>query len=170
MVCQSKAAPAARDSRLGINNHIGFGDSGGDRRNDREERRRRIAARVRDQLSAGNLLAADLRQAVDRVGEEIRAGRVYSIPTLILCGVVEAEVGGDVHHGNPAVDEGQQRLGTRLVGQPGEDKLDVVGQFRDDRHVEPRQALKNVRERFPSLAPARNGMDGHPRMVGEQAR
>ena len=84
-------AAGAGDARLGVDDDVL--DRVAQRRQ-REDRRGRVAARAGDEVGAGDLLAVQLGQPVDRPRQQLRR-RVRLVP-LLVAGAVEPEVGGQV--------------------------------------------------------------------------
>ena len=71
-------------------------------RREAEDRGGRIAARAGDEVRAGDLLAVELGQPVDRVAEEV--GRaVLAVPLGVGAGVAQAEVRAQVDDLHPAL-------------------------------------------------------------------
>ena len=89
-------ATRARDAALGIDDEVA--DQPGPRqRRQRQQRRGRVAARRADDRDRGvdqglELGAVELRQAVDRLVEEVRPWVLEAVPAWIVGGVAEPEV------------------------------------------------------------------------------
>ena len=134
--------------RLGGGRAAGAGDAGlrvdddvGDRaaarqRGQREQRRRRVAAGVGDEVGAGDLLAVDLGQAVD-AGAEALGRAVLAVPALVGRPVAQAKVGGEVDDAHAALE---QRVddGRRRAVRVGDDRrvgvaVDVEVELLEDR-------------------------------------
>ncbi len=77
----SGAAAGAGHAGLGVDDDVGD-QAGARQRRQRQDRGGRVAARVGDQLGAGDLVAVELRQPVDRVGDQLRL-RVRLVPLLV---------------------------------------------------------------------------------------
>lgn len=112
-------APSARHTGLGVDDHVPDHTSARERRK-REQRRGRIAAGVRDQRRAADLLAVELRETVDGLAEQL--GRlVLAVPAPVHGGVVQAEVGAQVDDADTALAQrGHQRRGSAMrIGDDG---------------------------------------------------
>ena len=89
-----RGAPGARHPGLRVDDHV-LDDPGPRQRCERQQRRGRVAARVRDQRGAADVLAVQLGEPVDSLAEEL--GRlVLAVPAPVHRGVVQAEVGAQV--------------------------------------------------------------------------
>ncbi len=95
----ARPATGARDPRLRVD-HDRLDQTALGEWREREQRRGRIAARVRDQLGLTDALAGELGEAVDRVLEQVGVP-VGPVPELVGRQVDEPEVGREVDDGDP---------------------------------------------------------------------
>ena len=118
-----RGAPRARHPGLRVDDQV-VDQPRPRQRREREQRRGRIAARVRDQRGAADLLAVQLREAVDGLAEQL--GRlVLAVPAPVHRGVAQAEVGAQVDDANaPLAQLGHERRG-RAVGVGDDRGVDV---------------------------------------------
>ena len=122
----ARGAAGARQPGLAVHvDRAGLHQSRRQQRREAEDHRGREAARVRDQLRAGELIAEQLRQSVDGFAEPIGRRMLEPVPIRIRrCG--QPEVAGQVDHAESGLEErrGQLRAGAvrqraeRDVGRP----------------------------------------------------
>jgi hypothetical protein len=93
---RARLPPGPRDPGLRVDHHVAE-EPGAGERGEREQRRGRIAARVGDEVGAGDRLPVQLGQAVDALAEQVRRA-VLPVPILVDALVAQAEVGGEVDH------------------------------------------------------------------------
>ena len=166
-------ASGAAGAGLGVDDQGGRVDqAAAQERRQREDHRGRVAARIGGQPGGADALAVEFGQAVDRLGEQFRAG-VLRVPGLVDPHVVQPVVGAQVHH----LFAGGKQLGDdvhgRLVGHGGEEEIGPVDQLRrtevlaDDLHP-----LAQVREylgqRLARVLPRGGHGDFDFRVPGEQ--
>jgi hypothetical protein len=118
-----RLAAGARDARFRVDHHVAEQSLARQRRQ-REDRGGRVAARVGDQPGAGDLLAMQLREPVDRV-REVRGGAVLAVPLLVGGQLAQPEVGREVDDADPALEQlgNDRRGGAVRVGDDG--RVDV---------------------------------------------
>ena len=154
-VVGGRLAPGARDARLRVDHHVADQPGAGERR-EREQRRGRVAARVGDEVGAGDPLAVQLGQPVDALAEQL--GRaVRAVPVLVDAAVAQPEVGRQVDDADAALaqrGDGRRRDAVRPADERGVDVGLRVGvpRLELERHararvdvVEPRAGLARAR-------------------------
>src|SRR5439155_303907 len=116
----------ARDARLPIDDDLVADEPALQRGRQGEERRGRIAARVRDQPRAADPIAGQLGQAVDGFGEERGRGMRVTVPALVEHGIPQAKVGADVDDRAALVEPRTGLLRGLTRRKRGEDDLSVA--------------------------------------------
>src|SRR5206468_12594571 len=91
-----------------------------------ERYRRREAARVRDELRAGEPVAEELGEPVDRLVEPGGLGVLEAVPAGVRVGG-EPEVTGEIDHDRAAPQEGRRQTRARPVRERGEDEVRGIG-------------------------------------------
>ena len=125
-----------------------------ERGSQRQDRGRRVAARIGHDLRSSDLAGVDLRQAVDGALEVARARVVDLIPLAILLHVAQAEVGTDVHCPDAVVQDGTQALRAGGMRQGREDEVDAAGQVLGDRQVDGAEMGDGLTKSLAGGAPA----------------
>src|SRR5919201_1191372 len=145
----------AADAGLAVDDDLVADEPIPQRRQEREERGHRIAARIRDQAGAPDLGARDLGHAVDGLAEEIRSGMGVAIPALVELRVAKPEVAHDVDDDAPLVKP-RRRLARRLAGrQRGEHDLGIAEVAADAERVGCRVQMRLHRAQRLALTRAR---------------
>ena len=106
----------------------------------------RIAARVGDQLRAGDVFAAQLRQAVDGLLDQLGVGMVDLVPVPVLGNVLESEVGADVHRANAVRHHRAKPFGAGYVGKRRDHHVHAIGQVLGDSRVDCREVREDLAE------------------------
>ena len=154
-------AAGARDAALRVHDEVGD-EPGAGERGEREDRRRRVAARgaddgARPRPIAAELLAVQLGQAVDGGREQVRPRVLEVVPARVVGGVAEPEVGAEVDHRLPASEELVDPARDRAVGEGEEHRLGAVGDRVEHLEVARREVRVDARDR---VAPAARGRPG----------
>ena len=118
-------AAGARHAALGIDHEVAD-EPGARQRGEGEERRGRVAARRPDDRDRGvdergELGAMELRQAVDRLLEQVRPRVLEAVPARVVGRVAEAEVGALVDDRRAGRDEVRDEVRGRAVREGEED-------------------------------------------------
>ena len=158
-----------RNSRLSINDRAPVQPAFRGQRRQGENCRGRIAAGHADQARLRDRVAMQLRQPIDRLGQQMRR-RMLAVPLFVRLFVVEAEIGRRVDHRRAALDERRQPLGRRSVGQSGEDHIDVVIDLGHDRQVERPQVREDLGQTLAHLGTTGHADDLDTRVLREQTR
>jgi hypothetical protein len=132
-----------------------------------------VAARVRDELRAGEALAGELGQPVARLREELRGRVVEAVPGTVRGRIGKAERAGEVDDPRPLGEE-LRREGRRHLGRRGEeDDLGVGALALGERPVAQGAGGAVEREPIPGrLVRPAVGVEGGEadlRVTGEQA-
>ena len=157
---QVLAQAAARPGRaaLGVRHDVGGLDQAlAEKRDEGQEDRRGVAARVRDEPGAPQAVPVRLAQAEDGLADEVRGLVVVAVPLLVALGGREPQVAGEVDH---------DRLRPRLAQPRGVGRGDAVGHREEvgvGRLVEPRLVGE-----VPGVAPRRE-RDAGARVAPQQA-
>ena len=107
-------------ARLCIDDDVrGVDEFGADDRQEREQRRRRIASRAGDESRGCDLFAVKLRQPVGGLVDEMRGDMLTPVPFGVSAGIPEAEIG---RHVDDFDTLGQRRdnILSRAVRKPAE--------------------------------------------------
>ncbi len=126
---QRGLAAGAAHAGLGVADDSGgsVGDAACDQGLDGEIRGRGVAARIRDQASGANALAAELRKTVDGLGEELGRGVFLLIPARIRGGVGKAEGAAEIDDLGAGVEHGRREFHGNLGRSGEEDNGQVFG-------------------------------------------
>ena len=150
-----KGPAGAGDALLGVDDHVGD-QSGPRERRESEQRGRRVAAWVRDDIRAGDRVAVQLGQSVHRLREQ-PGSRVWAIPALICLQRAEPEVRAEVDNARAGLPQRRHcRRGRRMrVGDDG--RVNAAERGRVQRLDDQRDAVARIQvlERAPHLRAAR---------------
>jgi hypothetical protein len=159
----------AGNSGLRVDDDRPLQQSGRGERLEREQRRRGIAARTRDETSPPDRVAMPLGDAVDHAFRE-RRGR--GIELLARGGVAQSKRARQVDHAHAAGDERRAGVGRRRLGKRQERDRRLAGDpiqvERDDRVV-PDARERRQRARGARRAGRHRHRQRGRRMPGEQA-
>ena len=108
-----RSAPRAGDPGLRVDDDVADRARSREWR-ERQQRRGRVAARIGHQLRAGELVAVQLRQAVDRLGEQL-ARRVLDVPALVDVGPEQDVIGVGLGVADAGGVRGRIRLLSRIT-------------------------------------------------------
>ena len=117
-------ATGAAHARLGVGDQPGWIDRAPfEQRQKTQGHSRGIAAGIGDQPRATNRVTIDFGQAVDGLGEQIRALMRHPVPALPECGIFQAEIGGQIDDARAAFEQLGHGLHRRAVGRSEEDQI-----------------------------------------------
>jgi len=110
-------APGTAHAAGGIHDHlVWINQPGLQQRQDPQGRGCRIAARIGDQPGAADLLAVQLRQAVNGVGQILQVGMLLVVPLFVVGRLLQPIVGGEVNHAEPRLQQRGHELRGHSVG------------------------------------------------------
>jgi hypothetical protein len=112
----------ARDAALGVDHRVVQPRR---QRREREQRRRRVAARVGHDVGALDLRAPQLRQPVHRLADELGV-RVRHVPVLVDLDEPQAEVGREVDDAHAALVQGRDDRGGGAVRVGDDRRVDLA--------------------------------------------
>ena len=106
----------AGDARLGVDHEV-VDRAGAGQRCQTDDRGRRVAARVRDEVGSSDLVAVELGQAVDGVVDQLRRD-VLAVPLGVHVGIAQPEVGAQIDDADVALAQlrDERRRGSVGVG------------------------------------------------------
>ncbi len=138
-----------------------------------EERGRGVAAGRPDDRhgfvpQGGQLVAVELREAVDGAAEEVGPRVLEAVPARVVGGVAEPEVGAEVDDRRAGGGEVGDDLGRRAVGEGEEDRV-RVGDRRVDVEARPVEVDVGAADRLMAPAPPDEPDDLDVRVSGQQA-
>ena len=170
-VVAGRAALAARagraDLRLDHRRQVQVDHPGAEERVEAEDRRRRGAAGAGDEVGGLDLLAVQLRHAVDELAEQVGIRVLVAVPDRVVVRVVQPEVGAQVDDDLRLIAQLRQRLHADAVRQAEEEH--VARLQRLARRVLQLRALSQVRVRgedeLARIAPRRRLLDLHLRVA-----
>ena len=170
-VCLGVAA-CARHAALRIDHDI-RDEPGPGERGQGEDRRGRVAARRADdgagpRAQGRQLGAMELREAVDRAGEELRPRVVEVVPGRVVRRVAEPEVRPQVDDGLAAVEELVDPVRNRSVREGEEDGLCVVGHVVVHAQVPRGEVRVEVRDGVALALAAHEARDPHVRVQRQE--
>ena len=161
----------AGDARLGIDDDVAGDETGGEQRPQRQQRRRRVAARTGHERGLTNLVAVVLGEAVDRAG---RPPVRVRIPALAVVGVVQAEGAGEIEDANAGRRQRRTHFGRRRFGNGEECRVHPAGDGVDGKRLH--FAVPDARQgrKRPRLVAGADGTVGSShrgaRVAGEPAK
>ena len=126
MRLQARLAPRAGDARLRIANDLrARRDCAGlHQRAQGQVRRRRIAARVRNEARPADLVAVEFRQAIDGLREPLRLHFRLFVPALVYIHRAQPERPAQIHHADPRLEIRRRQFHRNLVRRRQENHLD----------------------------------------------
>ena len=129
-----RRAARARDARLRVDDdRIDIDEMRARERREREDAGRREAASVADDLGIADLVAVELREAVDALGFRIRVRHV--VPRLVDTRIAEAVVSAEIDDAHRQVPERAADLHRMAVRQADEDEIAVLADGLDVLHA-----------------------------------
>ena len=106
-IAQLQAPPGAADARLGVHDDLaGVDGVRFEQRGQSEDHARGIAARIAHEVCCPNAVPVQFGNPVDRRIEQFRRRVWTAVPGRVYIGVVEPEIGTDVHDAHAPLQEG----------------------------------------------------------------
>ncbi len=162
-------APRAGHARLGVDHHLAVKDARPGEGHQCQQCGGRVAAGVRDELCSPELIARELGQAVDGIGQCVRRRMLEAIPGRIRGRVGQPQVRTDVDHCRPTGGQAHSQLSRLPVRQRQEGNVHPRLRRAVDQPQPQRSEVRKLVGEWLIPAAARvERVDRHVRMAGQQ--
>ena len=100
-----------------------------EQRNQRQQNTGWITAGARDQSCAGNFVAINLRQSVDRVAQEAGCAVFVRVKLEVSCGIFDSEIGAEIDDPHAGLQKRARKIDCDAMRQSEKRDLDFCRDF-----------------------------------------